>query len=57
MAAQRWALTRHSAVICSWQPVVPQDSEPASRRESYAPPVAVFARLGANGRSAPNLNE
>src|SRR5512143_3440139 len=57
MAAQRWALTLHSFAICSWQPDVPQDLDPDRRRESKAWPVEVVARLGANGRSWPNLNE
>ena len=57
MADQRWALTRHSAAICSWQPALPQDSEPASERESKARPVVVVARLGANGRPGPYFSE
>src|SRR3989304_5447166 len=55
MADQRGALTRHSEAICSWQPVVPQDSDPARLRESKARPVAVVARLGAKGRVGPSF--
>ena len=35
-------------------PDVPQEREPDRERESYAPPLAVLARLGAKGSSSPS---